>query len=640
MLVDVGQAQEAFPDDEPDSSFERLAWAYRNEEVKGSFCDIKSTQPRMDWLTNGVVDVFLVHFSDSPDLLYAVPRERVSALYSAAYSVRLTRPEIATAMQVPRPALAPFAVLEKDYTNLVSRLVHGEDASRFGEAPYPGLVHGATGAMLKWRAPAARPLRGFFDFQEPKQSLSFQAVMQLYEWLRRRHPTLRFHQVCTQPLAGDFDIEFGSTRVKIQHKIVRTGALGDDVYSPAHTFDFLMVHHGPVDRGYLEVTFRGRPGGDGGGAMFTYTGDGADRLVRYPDTHKHEAVTGSVEATACLPDEEVYPLAKRDPSYASQRREEEYNGRMRLRAHQLAMHMYRYVNEDPDGLQLDLACIYLNWDQEHPFGAAIVVRYYWTDGERELFRRSQILPASLHDLPALDRECVVLRFSPREFRHVHRWNTVFPLQQLHAELPVTDQKFFLISPPDEALTDQMPVTIMLFPSGLIRFPAKAKEIWRENRERSRQGVQTEFQLALLTGHTQEGAGKVDSMIRPGTALPDFWVTPGSALRHLDELLRGGLEMAIQPLEAHDLTRLTHFRKAAYITDTRAVLQAAIDYGPIRLSNKEGFRPYGYWHNERLRETKRKAGKVEGGEEGAKPGGGRPRTAKQRKDARKARPSLV
>lgn len=594
-------------------------------------CEIKSAQPMPRWTADKPADIFLIAFPDSLGRLYAVPRDRVNALYSAAYSVRLTRSE-ATAAAQARPSLAPFAVLEKDYPYLVSRLAHGEDA--------PRPVHGRT--TLDWKVPATRPLGDMFHFKCPFHELSFRAVIRLYSWLRRRHPTLRFHHVCTQPLAGDFLVEFGPAKVRVQHKVQRSESpVGGKFHGPMNAFDFLMVHHGPVDHGYLSVTPRNVTVGHG----FSYDDDGADRLVQYLDTHKEEAFKASIEASARLLDEAVPLLsADRDPSYASQRREEEYDGRMRLRAHQLAMRMYQYINKDPDGLELDLACIYLNWDQEHPFGAAIVVRHPWTSKERDMFRTSQVLPASLHDLlPSLERrECAVLRFSMREFRHLYRSTSVFPLQQLHAELPLTDQKFFLIAPPDETLTNRMPETIMLFPSELIRFPAKVKEIWRENKDRLRHGAgaQAKYQLALLKGHTQEGAGIVGSMLRPGTALPDFWVTPRSALQHLDELLQGGLgpDMAIRPLEAYDLARLKRFRKADYITNTRGVLQASIDYGSVRPNNDKGFRPYGYWHKQRVREAKRKAEVRGEGEERTKPGGRRPRTAKRRREARKA-PSI-
>lgn len=588
-LVDIDQAgpDSLFPEEEPFSSFERLAWAYNEgRRARGVLCDIKTGRPHYSWLQNNA-DIFIVRLLDHSDWLYVIPRNRVQTLFTAHDGLR-NRSDRLPELFPSYPSLAPYAVHQERCHDMINWVVYGN----------------TTDALLQWERPVTKPLEGMFQFLKSTHRLSFQCILMTYEWLHKWEPQLRLHHILTQPLGGDLYIQHSEKKFIIQHK-ANTKSTLDIESQRSSAFDMLFWHRGDNSNGHLMVLLR-----DGTRSKpIQYDQKGASELVQFLDQFGDDAVKAHAKAMVDVLGADPPEREVKGVTAAQQLRLFEQDGRVRMRCHDFAMTFFNYVNGDPDGIGTQLACIYLNWDQHHPFGAAIMVQHEWTPGERTTFRSSRDLPVSLRSLLAKkpSPECVILRFCSREYHQARKSGSHFPLQQLAMELPVTDQDFFLLSSPDTILPAELPGTIMLFPSELINFPTKATEIWDENRKIIAAGKQIVDHLNLQLGHTQDDRKMVGTMVKAGVVQSNFWITPANTLRHLDLVLQPSqtTSMVIQHPEVHNVSRLNSFQRSRYITNVRTVMQGSINHGSVCAGGPFSARKYGYWHESRVKKEKEK-----------------------------------
>jgi hypothetical protein len=582
-LVDQVDADYPFPDNAPLSSFERLAWAWHHRnKLHGVTCDVKTGAPLPGWLTVCNASMFFIRIVGE-EQLFAVPRKFVLPLFSA----RQSRDQIDEKPEVfpSFPSLAPFAVPEDDWPVMMEWLLLGD---------------GTTGSWApRWEMPSTSPLDAMFQFNEPEQADSFKCVWRLYLWLREWQPQVHLHHVLTQPLGGDFVLVYQGEKYTIQHKVSSHNPISRTTY--ANFFDLMFWHRGDdvEAEAALEVMFR-----DGSyHTTFQFDKDGANGLVEYIKRHGEDARKMHVidmgnlmaEAPPRPRTPTSWPISEWDSSRSG---EAVATRRTKSRCHYMAKRFYEYVNGDPDHLDIPIACVFLNWDQSHIFGEAIVVLYKWMPGERDAFRRFGTMPVSLVSLAlsTVRPKCIVLRFCCRDYHHRSKTSSHFPLQQVPVEMPLTDQPFFLICAPDSTLEKELPESLMLFPSAFINFPKKVEQVWKENDDVWGSGS-TEYQLNLLLGHTQPTRKFNGTMVKDGVVQSNFWLTPGDIVRQLEQMFHTSGDITIQRHEACHLTN--PFPIDEYLTEVPRILEAAVVYGSVRPGSPWKYRDCGFYGSRRV-----------------------------------------
>jgi hypothetical protein len=443
---DLSSPEDPFPDGVPFSSFQRLAWIIRNRaRLEGVVCDMKTGALHLQWLDAVAPRLFFVRLLDWPDRTFVVPRGDVRPLANAQ-AVRKTVEEHMVAFP-SHQNLAAYAQAEEGYPRLLERLVVGKAAGHAPVLPFTEL----------WELSFAEPLGPFLDdmFRHREQATSFRRSWDLYEWLNEHETCVELHHVETQPLAGDFVLEHRGSWLTVQYKVAEDAH--GDWFSPTGFFDILLMHRPHSNE--LAAYLRDRSWC----STFQYDKDGARSFVDFLKSIASSAPEAHIEVMKSLRQELLHRPALKmacqddaEPDDANHGEEEGNDptgaaghASFRRRAYYVAMVFYRYLNADPDDLGLGLACIYLNWDQSHIYGDAIVVQHQWTAAERKAFRTFELLPVCLQSLRVQKpRRCLVLRFCNREYSNRSLTGFHLPLRQTFGELPLTDQKFFLLCAPD------------------------------------------------------------------------------------------------------------------------------------------------------------------------------------------------
>jgi hypothetical protein len=577
-----------FPRETPVCSYERLAWAMDHQHLcEAVLCDVKTGPPTIYWLESKS-GIYITQLAGLPnDRMYLIPPEMVRFMRCQLGARR--RMDRRYAAQFSHPILGPYAVFRKEYVAMLERLVlgPGTDADAFRSAILNRSHRLAEGSKVK--------LSELFQFQFPLHEQSFKCVWKLYRLHQRCHSKLRFHRIPTQPLGGDFVIECDDKRFVIQHKM---GRFSEAWFKPPAHFHFLFVHGG-LDHesdeldGQLSVYYAKDKE-----TRFDYNESGMRELEAYLRTHADAASRRLHAASIQIIHEKValhHPAAEEEEGA---RLEVAEYSTFRKRAHRAALLFCDLVNKDLAALNLPVACVYMNWDQTHPFGEVLVTYHAWTPEERRNVRERDLLPASLEFAACLsaDHRGIVLRFCCRNYRNRVLRSQHLPLQQRGAELPTTSQKFFLVAVPDGAMPGALPSSLLFLPSEFITFPSRVHEVWQKSESMSQQ-CNSLYTLSLLYGHATSDAGFQFDMI-PDVRLADFWITPSSVVEHLCKILRGSGTLSIAHPEVRSAGR--SFAVDDYLTDTRTVLHAPLDYGLMRVGDGKDYRAEGWYGDEQQR----------------------------------------
>ncbi|PVI01111.1 hypothetical protein DM02DRAFT_365017 [Periconia macrospinosa] len=614
-LVDVGRAPD-FPFDSPLESYDRLAWRMNHPEANEVVLDCKSGLATWNWLVKSCVAtkkvaVFFVRFRHSTEL-YAVPRSAVQALYYGWDSAK-------KGVIVPfKTSLARYVISEKYLSEFLERLVRGSsDKTAFCESRQGRMMR-----EFEWRG-RLRPCR--IEIPNPRQSQSFDSVWRLTEWLHRtRSPAQLFH-TRTQPLAGDFSIKVGRQEFTIQHKFIKD--YHTEWFADPGLFDFLLQDLGSL----LSVWFR-----DGTlCGQYEYTDAGAKSLVTSMETEGEKARKLNIEF------QERHlgggdDLRESDDGESDDGEGEDGEGedgegedgededgededgegkdgedgdgfddesgekpvkklkRLSNANRRFAWHFCDYVNRGDCELQAQ----FLDSDQMHPFGEAIVFKWRWTPQQRRAYRDNGVLPVSLASLREREQslDCVVLRFCFRDYSD--RVNEIlsapfFPLEASGTCLPVTGQPFFLICASDES-SIKNPYAAMFVPSELLLFPPAVYKEWEHtDKIRRNNAERVEFYRQQRVGDVQDSRASWGTLTARGVVQSRLWLPPLHIVQHLERVLDGTEQsMAVKHPEV-PIDKCATFQPRAYITTTDEVVEIGYSIPSLRISGHFEARRTGY-----------------------------------------------